>query len=149
MAACAVHTARHVATAVSQTTAQRPPRPLGAFNRRNAARQRLRVCCSAAAAQSEGAATAAAAAFAELAAEALDAPCSVEARPCGGQQGNGLFLTAAAEQGEAVLRVPTAACVVVDYRSETGLQLPRGQWPRLQRGVQKDSELPWDVLQAR
>ena len=148
MAACAVWPAAQGAAAVAHATAQRPPVYLRPVSKRNAA---CRLHCSAAAAQPDGAAAApaAAAVFSELAAEVLrDAP-SVEARPCGGQAGNGLFLTEAAAQGDAVLRVPLAACLVVDYRSEPGLQLPRGQWPRLTRGVQKDAALPWDVLQVR
>lgn len=61
-------------------------------------------------------------------------------------RGSGLFLTAAASQGDVVLRVPTSLCLAVDYAA--GLRLPPGAWPRLQRGVQKDAALPWDILLA-
>jgi hypothetical protein len=87
----------------------------------------------------------AAAAFADLAAARLDR-CAVSLQPWTQGQGNGLFLTAPAAAGDVVLSVPLGCCLVVDYAA--GMRLPQGSWPRLQRGVQKDAELPWDILQV-
>ena len=87
----------------------------------------------------------AAAAFADLAAARLDR-CAVSLQPWTQGQGSGLFLTAPAAAGDVVLSVPLGCCLVVDYAA--GMRLPQGSWPRLQRGVQKDAELPWDILQV-
>jgi hypothetical protein len=92
------------------------------------------------------AATEAEAAWAELTATHLDT-CAVSLRPWSAgplHRGNGLFLTATAAKGDVLLRVPTSLCLVVDYAS--GMRVPPAPWPRLQRGVQKDDSLPWDVL---
>lgn len=85
----------------------------------------------------------AAAAFADLAAEALD-ECRAALQPC--SHGNALVATVAVPAGGVVLRVPLHRCLVVDYAA--GMRLPAGQWPRLNRGVQKDAALPWDILQV-
>ena len=45
---------------------------------------------------------------------------------------------------QTILSVPTAACLIVDYTR--GLQVPAEEWPRLQKGLQRDIALPWDVL---
>ena len=45
---------------------------------------------------------------------------------------------------QTILSVPTAACLIVDYKR--GLQVPAEEWPRLQKGLQRDTALPWDVL---
>ena len=45
---------------------------------------------------------------------------------------------------QTILSVPTAACLIVDYNC--GLQVPAEEWPRLQKGLQRDTALPWDVL---
>lgn len=84
----------------------------------------------------------AAAAFSNLAAARLDC-CAVALEPCG-PQGNGLVVTDPVPAGQAVLRVPLDSCLAVNYAE--GLALPRGQWPRLRKGVAKDDSLPWDVL---
>jgi hypothetical protein len=61
--------------------------------------------------------------------------------------GLGLFMTAKAAAGDVVLSVPMSLCLAVDYASTSGsLALPAGSWPRVQRGIQKDDALPWDVL---
>ena len=45
---------------------------------------------------------------------------------------------------QTILSVPTMACLIVDY--DCGLQVPAEEWPRLQKGLQKEDALPWDVL---
>lgn len=90
--------------------------------------------------------TEAEAAWAELTAAHLDA-CAVTLQPWSAgplHRGNGLYLTAPASKGDVLLRVPTSLCLLVDYSS--GMRVPPAAWPRLQRGVQKDDSLPWDIL---
>ena len=45
---------------------------------------------------------------------------------------------------QTLLSVPTTTCLIVDY--SRGLQVPAEEWPRLQKGLQWESALPWDVL---
>ena len=152
-AACgaARHAAAHAGprqAAACTPLVARQRRRLSHRSRRNAAAAR----CDASAQPAQAAAAAATeaeAAFADLAA-AHCSTCAVALQPWSDgslHRGSGLFLTAAASQGDVVLRVPTSLCLAVDYAA--GLRLPPGAWPRLQRGVQKDAALPWDILLVR
>lgn len=47
---------------------------------------------------------------------------------------------------DIILRIPLEDCLIVDYNS--GLKLPSGSWPRLRKGVEKNSSTNWDMLLA-
>ena len=93
----------------------------------------------------------------------------VAARPCA--EGLGLITTRAAAEGEVsgspparvhvcadkglsgprhwqvLLRVPTSACLVIDYAR--GASLPAADWPRLRQGLARAEPLTWDLLLVR
>ena len=60
--------------------------------------------------------------------------------------GRALFAARGAPRGSVLLAVPRAACLVVDYGSEEGLSLPRGEWPRVRQGVGFREPLTWCVF---
>ena len=136
-----------------QSTAcrQAPPQRASARQHRRYCSQKLTHPAAALKSITSGAAAAAtadaaAAEFAASARHCLDT-CSVTLRPgSSASMGNALFLTSSALPGDVVLRVPLERCLVVDYASASGMRLPPGTWPRLQRGVQMDDAAPFDIL---
>ncbi|KAK9841856.1 hypothetical protein WJX81_007585 [Elliptochloris bilobata] len=59
-------------------------------------------------------------------------------------EGFGLIATQPVAEGEVVLRVPVAVCLIVDYAN--GASLPSAAWPRLRQGLSKADPLTWDLL---
>ncbi|WPT13843.1 Protein PLASTID TRANSCRIPTIONALLY ACTIVE 14 [Picochlorum sp. SENEW3] len=63
------------------------------------------------------------------------------------KNGRGIYTDVEIKKGEVLAEIPLGMCMSLDYEGG-GLLLPRGDWPRVRKAIEKDDALPWDVLLA-